>query len=117
MTPLRTVALVLAAVLVITAATPARAEAMEPNTMLLIASTGVGIIIVIAYLIAANVSDRKPAGASAAGLPIGGTPVDGVGVEATPVAGAPAGATQVAGTSYVATPPPAAPTAPAPAAP
>ena len=108
-------ALVLVAVLLVTAATPARADAMEPTTIMLIASTGIGIIILIAYLIAANVSDRNRVGVPAYGVPIGGTPVDGVFVEAMPVAGTPIGGTAVPVTSYVVAPVPAVPMVVAPA--
>jgi hypothetical protein len=108
-------ALVLVAVLLVTAATPARAEAMEPTTIMLIASTGIGIIILIAYLIAANVSDRNRVGVPAYGVPIGGTPVNGVFVEAIPVAGMPIGGVAVPVTSYVVAPVPAPPMVVAPA--
>jgi hypothetical protein len=114
MTPFRMLALVLVAVLLVTAATPARAEAMDPSTMIAIASTGVGIIILVAFLIVANVSDRKQAGAPAPGLPIGGTPVESAAGDVAPVAGVPTGETPVAGTTYVATPAPAAPRVVAP---
>ena len=104
MTPLRMVGLVLVAVLLVTAATPARAEALEPNTMILIASTGVGLIILVTYLVVANMSDRKQAGGPPKGVPIGGTPVGGVFVETVPAAGMPIGETPVAVSSYVVAP-------------
>jgi len=46
----------LAAVLV----QPARAEAMEPMTILLIAGVGIAVIAVVAVLIIANVSEKRP---------------------------------------------------------
>jgi hypothetical protein len=104
MTPYRMLAIMLVVVLLVTAATPARAEALEPNTMLLIASTGVGLIILVTYLIVANASDRKQAGGPPHGVPIGGTRVDGVSVEAVPAAGMPIGEMPVEVSSYVVAP-------------
>ena len=61
MTSYRTIALVLVLVMLITAATPARAEAIEPLTILAIASAAVVVIIVVVYLVVANMSDRRQA--------------------------------------------------------
>jgi hypothetical protein len=99
MTPFRVLALILGVVLLVTAATPARAEAMEMTTILLIASVAGAIVIVIAYLIVANMSDRRQAGVPADGTPIGGTAADGTPIGGTPVAVA----------SYVVAPAPVAP--------
>ena len=86
MTPCRMLALSLVVVLLITAATPARAEAMEATTILLIATVVGAIVVVIAYLIVANMSDRKHAVVPADGTPIGGTRVDDAAIGGTPVA-------------------------------
>lgn len=61
MTSYRTIALVLVLVMLITAATPARAEAIEPLTILAIASAAVVVIILVTFLIVANMSDRRMA--------------------------------------------------------
>jgi hypothetical protein len=61
MIPYRTIALVLVLVMLITAATPARAEAIEPLTILAIASAAVVVIILITFLVVANMSDRRQA--------------------------------------------------------
>ena len=106
MTPFRALALVLVVLLVATAATPARAEAMETTTMLLIATAGVAIIIVIAFLIVANMSERKQAGGVPADGPPDGSPIGGTRSESAPIGG-----TAVAVTSYVVTPAPAEPVA------
>jgi len=53
----RTIALVLVAVLMVIVATPARSEAMEPTTILAIASLATGGLVLIAYLIVANMHD------------------------------------------------------------
>jgi hypothetical protein len=61
MTPYRMIALVLVMVLAITAATPARAEAMEIGTILLLVSVGVAVVMIITYLVVANMSERRRA--------------------------------------------------------
>jgi len=65
MTPYRMIALVLVVVMLVTAATPARAEAMEVGTILLLVSAGIVVVILVAYLIIANVSERRRAEALA----------------------------------------------------
>jgi positive regulator of sigma E activity len=55
------VALVLLVALLVTAVTPARAEAMEVGTVLLIAGAVVVVVIIVAYLVVANVSERRRA--------------------------------------------------------
>jgi hypothetical protein len=59
--PFRFVALLLATVLVIVAATPARAEAIDALTIVAIAGLAVAGIILIAYLVIANVEGSKSA--------------------------------------------------------
>jgi len=61
MTPYRMIALVLVVALLLTAVTPARAEAMEIGTILLLVGVGVAVVMIIAFLIVANVSDRQRA--------------------------------------------------------
>jgi hypothetical protein len=61
MTPYRMIALVLVVVLLVTVATPARAEALEVGTILLLVSAGIVVVILVAYLIVANVSERRRA--------------------------------------------------------
>jgi hypothetical protein len=56
---LRLASVVLLVVLAVTFATPARAEALEPLTILSLISLGVGAVILIGYLIVANVYDSK----------------------------------------------------------
>jgi hypothetical protein len=107
MTPFRAIAVVLVVVLLVMAAAPARAEAMEPTTILLIAGAAVVVVILVAYLIVANMSDRRQAGAvptegAVDGLPIGGTRAEGL--AGTPVDGAAISGTPVAVTSYVLAP-------------
>jgi hypothetical protein len=58
----RLLAVILVAVLVFTLATPARAEALEPLTILAIAGLAVVVVVIIAYLIIANVGDSRRAG-------------------------------------------------------
>ena len=48
------IALMLVSVLMVVAATPARSEAMDPTTILAIASLATGGLVLIAYLIVAN---------------------------------------------------------------
>jgi hypothetical protein len=57
----RTLALVLATVLLVVAATPARAEALEPLTIVAIASLVVAGILLVAYLIIANTEGERRA--------------------------------------------------------
>ena len=57
----RLVAVVLVVALALTVATPAKADAIEPMTILAIASAGVVILILVVYLIVANVSDNRRA--------------------------------------------------------
>lgn len=58
---LRLASLVLLVVLTVTLATPARAEAIEPLTILGLLSLGVGVVILIGYLIVANIHGSKMA--------------------------------------------------------
>ena len=60
-TPFRLIALVLATVLLVVAAMPAKAEAIEPLTIVAIAGLAVAGIVLIAYLVVANVAGRKRA--------------------------------------------------------
>jgi hypothetical protein len=60
--PFRMVALLLIAALVIVAAAPARTEALEPTTILAIASAATAGIVLIAYLVVANMEGGKSAG-------------------------------------------------------
>ena len=75
MTPYRMIALVLVVALLLTAVTPARAEAMEIGTILLLVSVGVAVVILIAFLIIANVSDRQRAEVPADQWKADGTPL------------------------------------------
>jgi hypothetical protein len=75
MTPYRMIALVLVVALLLTAATPARAEAMEVGTILLLVSAGIVVVIIVAYLVIANMSDRRRAEAPADGPPAAGAPL------------------------------------------
>jgi hypothetical protein len=59
--PFRTLALVLAVVMVVLAAAPARAEAMEPLTIIALVGLAVAGVVLIAYLIIANVEGPKMA--------------------------------------------------------
>jgi hypothetical protein len=59
--PFRTLALVLATVLLVVAATPARAEAVEPLTIVAIATLVVAGILIVAYLVIANIEGSKRA--------------------------------------------------------
>jgi hypothetical protein len=62
-TPFRFVALVMVTVLLVLAATPARAEALEALTIVAIVGLALAGIILIAYLIVANVEGKKSADA------------------------------------------------------
>jgi hypothetical protein len=54
-------AVVLIAVLVITFATPGRAEALEPLTIVAIASAAVVVVVIIVFLVVANMSGKRRA--------------------------------------------------------
>jgi len=73
-------AVVIALVLIITIATPARAEALEPTTIILIVGVAVTIIAVVAVVIIANVEERRRA---AEERPDGSAMVVALGVPAT----------------------------------
>jgi hypothetical protein len=60
--PFRFVALLLAAVLLIVAGAPAKADALEPLTIVAIAGLVVAGIVLIAYLVVANVEGDRSAG-------------------------------------------------------
>lgn len=55
----RLLAFTLVAVLTLTLAAPARVDALEPLTMVAIASLVVVAVIIVVYLIVANVADKK----------------------------------------------------------
>jgi hypothetical protein len=57
--PFRLIALVLATVLMVVAATPAKAEAIEALTIVAIAGLAIAVIVVIAYLVVANVEGKS----------------------------------------------------------
>jgi hypothetical protein len=61
-TPFRLVALLLAAVLLVVAGTPAPAEAIDALTIVAIAGLALAGIVLIAYLVIANVEGDKRAG-------------------------------------------------------
>lgn len=61
-TPFRLVALVLVGILLVVAGTPARAEAIDALTIVAIAGLTVAAIVLIAYLVVANVEGNKRAG-------------------------------------------------------
>ena len=69
------IALVLVVALLLTAVTPARAEAMEIGTILLLVGVGVAVVMIIAFLIVANVSDRRRAEAPSDRSPADGPPL------------------------------------------
>jgi hypothetical protein len=60
-TPFRMIALVLVTVLLVVAATPAKAEAIEPLVIVAIASLVVAGLLIIGYLIIANVEGERRA--------------------------------------------------------
>jgi len=60
-TPIRLVALVLAAVLLVVAGTPAKAEAVDALTIVAIAGLAVAALVLIAYLVIANVEGDSSA--------------------------------------------------------
>jgi hypothetical protein len=55
----RVLALALAVVLLVTFATPAKAEAIEPLTILAIAGVAVIVLVLIVYLVVANVEGPR----------------------------------------------------------
>jgi len=55
----RVLALALAVVLLVTFATPAKAEAIEPLTILAIAGAALLVVVLVIYLIVANVEGPK----------------------------------------------------------
>ena len=55
----RVLALALAVVLLVTFATPAKAEAIEPLTVLAIAGVAVLVLVLVVYLVVANVEGPK----------------------------------------------------------
>src|SRR5439155_906740 len=61
MIPYRMIALVLVVALLLTAVTPARAEALEVGTILLLVGVGVIVVIIVAYLVVASVKGRQMA--------------------------------------------------------
>jgi hypothetical protein len=66
----RFVCIVLVATLMAVAVKPVRAEAMDPNLILIIVGAGIAVVAVIAIVIIANASEgrrRSTAGVSAAG--------------------------------------------------
>jgi hypothetical protein len=68
----RLVCIVLLATLTAVVAKPARAEAMDPNTILIIVGAGIAVVAVIAVVIIANASEgrrRSTAASAAAGAP------------------------------------------------
>ena len=75
MTFMRCLSLVLVVALVAVTMQPTPAEALEPTTILLIAGAGIAVIALIAILIIANVTEKRPRTAqvvtSMVALPIG----------------------------------------------
>ena len=69
------IALVLVVALLLTAVTPARAEAMEIGTILLLVGVGVAVVMIVAFLIIANVTDRQRAHVPANQSPADGAPL------------------------------------------
>jgi len=66
---------VLLVVLAVTFATPARAEALEPLMIVTLISLGVGVVIIIGYLIIANVyADKMGPPESPVRVPCKGSP-------------------------------------------
>jgi len=55
----RVLALVLAVVLLVTFATPAKAEALEPMTIIAIAGAAVLVLVLVVYLVVANVEGPR----------------------------------------------------------
>jgi len=69
MTIRQALVMVLVVALLVTAVQPARAEAVEPMTALLIASAGVVVLVLVAYLIIANVDEHRRVSAAPAWAP------------------------------------------------
>jgi hypothetical protein len=63
----RTLALVVLIAVLITAVTPARAEAIEPMVISLIVGAAVIVVVIVAFLIVANIEGKKKFGADAGG--------------------------------------------------
>jgi hypothetical protein len=61
----RTLAIVVMLAVLITAVTPARAEAIEPLTVSLIVGAAVVVLIIVGFLIVANIEGKKKFGADA----------------------------------------------------
>ena len=59
----QTLALVVLIAVLITAVTPARAEAMEPMVISLIVGAAVIVVVIVAFLIVANIEGKKKFGA------------------------------------------------------
>jgi hypothetical protein len=59
--PFRALAVTLAVVLLITFAAPAKAEAIEPMTALAIAGAAIVVIVLVVYLVIANVEEGRTA--------------------------------------------------------
>jgi amino acid transporter len=57
--PFRLIALVLATVLMVVVATPAKAEAIDALTIVAIAGLAVAVIVIVAYLVVANVEGKS----------------------------------------------------------
>lgn len=62
--PFRLVALLLAALLMAVAGTPAPAEALDPTTIMAIAGAAVAGVVLVGYLVVANTEGDKRGGAS-----------------------------------------------------
>ena len=58
----RSLAIVLLVVMIVTLARPARAEALEPTTIILIVSGAIVLVAVLVVLIVANVTDYQRRG-------------------------------------------------------
>ena len=66
----RVLAVVLAVVLLVTFATPAKAEAIEPLTIIAIAGVAVIVLVLVVYLVVANVEGPKMSKAPALDPPM-----------------------------------------------
>jgi hypothetical protein len=62
--PFKLLAIVLAAVLVLVAGLPARTEALDPLTIVSIASLAAGGLVLIGYLVVANAEGNSPGGSA-----------------------------------------------------
>jgi hypothetical protein len=67
--PFRVLALSLAVVLLVMFATPAKAEALEPMTILAIAGAAVIVVVLLVYLVVANVEGPRMSQAPTLELP------------------------------------------------